>query len=126
MPDLTEKIDPDRHVGPEVRKRMRARIESGFFAHFLSGQNVLDIGFRGNDPANVPIVPWAIGVDKDFAGYDGTTLPFEDRSQDAVHSSHCLEHIPNPATALAEWFRVIRVGGYLVLTVPHQQLYERK
>ena len=119
-------IDPDRRVGPEVRKTLRTRIDNGFFAMFLSGSNILDIGFRGNDPDNQPIVPWAIGVDQDFPDYDGTTLPFENVSQDAVHSSHCLEHIPNPAQTLNEWFRVLRIGGFLVLTVPHQQLYDRK
>ena len=121
-----EAIDPNRQVGPEVHKTLAARIDEGFFERFLSGSNVLDIGFRGSDRANLPIVPWAVGVDQDFPGYDGTTLPFEDQSQDAVHSSHCLEHIPNPKGALAEWFRVLRIGGFLVLTVPHQQLYERK
>jgi SAM-dependent methyltransferase len=124
--NLIDSIDPGRQVGPEVRKTLRMRIENGFFAQFFSGSNILDIGFRGDNPANQPIVPWAIGVDTGYPGYDGTTLPFEDRSQDTVHSSHCLEHIPNPREALAEWFRVLRIGGFLVLTVPHQQLYERK
>jgi SAM-dependent methyltransferase len=116
----------DRPVGPEVRKTIQSRIESGFFTKFMSGPNVLDIGFRGSNPLNQPIVPHAIGVDRDFPGYDGKTLPFSDQSQDAVHSSHCLEHIPDPSHALADWFRVLRIGGYLILTVPHQQLYERK
>lgn len=124
--NLIASIDPERQVGPEVRKTMRMRISNGFFALFFSGSNILDIGFRGDNPANQPIVPWAIGVDKGYPGYDGATLPFEDRSQDTVHSSHCLEHIPDPRGALAEWFRVLRIGGFLVLTVPHQQLYERK
>jgi SAM-dependent methyltransferase len=126
MANPIDTVDPDRHVGPEVRKTLRARIANGFFARFLAGPNVLDIGFRGNDPENQPIVPWAIGVDRDFPGYDGTILPFEDASQDAVHSSHCLEHIADPARTLSEWFRVLKTGGFLVLTVPHQQLYERK
>jgi hypothetical protein len=60
------------------------------------------------------------------AGYDGVRLPFPDASQDAVHSSHCLEHIPDYRATLAEWFRVLKVDGYLVLTVPHRWLYERK
>lgn len=126
MANKIEAIAPDRHVGPEVRKTMGMRIANGFFARFLSGANILDIGFRGGDPANQPIVPWAIGVDKDYPGYDGVTLPFADCSQDAVHSSHCLEHIANPGQVLAEWFRVLRIGGFMIVTVPHQQLYERK
>ncbi len=119
-------IDPERQVGPEVRKTMRTRMRNGFFGLFFSGSNILDIGFRGDNPANQPIVPWAVGVDMGYPGYDGVTLPFEDGSQDTVHSSHCLEHIPDPRGALADWFRVLRIGGFLVLTVPHQQLYERK
>lgn len=115
-----------RQTGPEVRKTLQQRIEFGFFDRYLSGTNILDIGFRGSHPTNLPIVPQAIGVDRDYPGYDGKILPFPDQSQDAVHASHCLEHIADPASVLAEWFRVLRVGGYLVLTVPHQQLYERK
>ncbi len=62
----------------------------------------------------------------DYPGYDGLRLPFPNDSQDAVYSSHCLEHIPNSNAALAEWYRVLRLGGYIVLAVPHQWLYERK
>jgi SAM-dependent methyltransferase len=126
MIEIDRELMSRRQLGPEVRKTVRARLESGFFERYLGGANVLDIGYRGNSPDNQPIVPHAIGVDLGYPGYDGKTLPFEDLSQDAVHSSHCLEHIPDPIAALAEWFRVLRHGGYLVLTVPHQQLYERK
>jgi SAM-dependent methyltransferase len=114
------------NLGPEVRKTYRSRIESGFFSRYFAGQAILDIGYKGNNPQAVPIVPHAVGVDRDYPGYDGTRLPFDDESQDTVHSSHCLEHIPDYRAALAEWFRVLKVGGYLVLTVPHRWLYERK
>jgi SAM-dependent methyltransferase len=126
MENTIETIDPERRVKTEVRKTMRARIAEGFLAEFLSGSRVLDIGYRGGDAANLPIVPWAVGVDRDFPGYDGNALPFEDRSQDAVHCSHCLQQAPDPHMVLTEWFRVLRIGGFLILTVPHQQLYERK
>ncbi len=126
MIEIDRELMSRRQVGPEVRKTVQARLESGFFERYLAGLNVLDIGYRGSSPDNQPIVPHAIGIDLGYPGYDGKTLPFEDMTQDAVHSSHCLEHIPDPRTALAEWFRVLRHGGYLVLTVPHQQLYERK
>ncbi len=118
--------DAIENLGPEVRKTYQSRIESGFFARYLSGEHILDVGYKGSNPHAVPIMPHAVGVDRDYPGYDGIRLPFPDESQDAVHSSHCLEHIPDYRTSLAEWFRVLKIGGYLVLTVPHRWLYERK
>ena len=50
---------------------------------------------------------------------------FEDESCDAVFSSHLLEHLEDPGSALAEWWRVIKPGGYLVLYLPHADLYPR-
>lgn len=114
------------NLGPEARKTYHARVESGFFGRYLSGEHILDIGYKGTNPNAIPIVPHATGIDLDYPGYDGIRLPFPDASQDAVHSSHCLEHIGNYRAALAEWFRVLKVGGYLILTVPHRWLFERK
>ena len=39
---------------------------------------------------------------------------------DFVLSSHMLEHTANPLGALAEWRRLLRPGGALVLVVPHR------
>ena len=44
---------------------------------------------------------------------------------DFVHSSHCLEHLVNPSEGLANWLRVVRPGGYLIITVPDEDLYEQ-
>jgi SAM-dependent methyltransferase len=43
---------------------------------------------------------------------------------DFVHSSHGLEHMVDPHVALDNWIRVCKVGGYLVITVPDEELYE--
>ena len=112
-------------VGEEARKNFQDWIDSGFYETFLAGEKVLDIGFAGYIDDVHPITPSAIGIGLDYPGYDGRTLPFEDGSQDAVFASHCLEHIEDYRASLADWFRVIRVGGYLIITVPHQYLYER-
>ncbi len=56
----------------------------------------------------------------------GFALPFPDASQDAVYSSHCLEHIADYRAVLQDWFRTLKVGGYLVIIVPHKFLFERK
>jgi glycosyltransferase involved in cell wall biosynthesis/SAM-dependent methyltransferase len=118
--------DPNRRVGVEARKTYAEKVRNGFIEKFLSGDAVLDIGYKGYESDVLPIVPQAIGVDFDYPDYDGEKLPFESASQDAVFSSHCLEHVDNARTAIREWFRVLKVGGFLVIFVPHQYLYERK
>ena len=109
----------------ESRKSYKAKIESGFFDKYLGGEHILDIGYDGNF-GGPTICEGAIGVDKDYPGYDGIHLPFEDSSQDTVYASHCLEHITDYKAALKEWFRVLKVGGFLVVVVPHYQLYEKR
>jgi SAM-dependent methyltransferase len=39
---------------------------------------------------------------------------------DFVLSSHALEHCANPLLALSEWVRVLKVGGFLLLVLPHR------
>ena len=50
--------------------------------------------------------------------YDGTRLPFDDKSFDHVLCVEVLEHVPNPESMLSDIHRVLRPGGSLVLTVP--------
>jgi SAM-dependent methyltransferase len=49
---------------------------------------------------------------------DATRLGLNDASIDALVSCDVLEHIPDHRAALAEFARVIRPGGHLILTVP--------
>jgi SAM-dependent methyltransferase len=53
---------------------------------------------------------------------DAAALPFADASVDAVTMLDVLEHIPEPEEVLAEAHRVLRPGGVLILSVPHQGL----
>jgi ADP-heptose:LPS heptosyltransferase/predicted SAM-dependent methyltransferase len=48
---------------------------------------------------------------------------FADRGFDFVYSSHLLEHLQDTAAVLTEWWRVIDVGGHLVLYLPHRDFY---
>jgi SAM-dependent methyltransferase len=48
-----------------------------------------------------------------------------DQSLDFVHSSHCLEHLVDPAEGLRNWVRVVKPGGHVVVTVPDEDLYEQ-
>jgi SAM-dependent methyltransferase len=46
--------------------------------------------------------------------------PIPDSSYECVLASHCLEHVANPLRALAEWKRVLKNGGLLLLVLPHK------
>lgn len=49
----------------------------------------------------------------------------KDSSLDFIHSSHCLEHLHDPYEGLKNWLRVTRPEGYLIITVPDEDLYEQ-
>lgn len=49
----------------------------------------------------------------------------KDESYDFVFSSHCLEHLHDPREGLKNWFRILKPGGHLVITVPDEDLYEQ-
>lgn len=51
----------------------------------------------------------------------GNNLPFKDDTLDFVINSHVLEHFNDPISALKEWMRVIKPGGYLYMNIPHKE-----
>lgn len=114
-----------RNVGEESRKTYQNKLDTGFFTKYMSGCG-LDIGYSGYLDNVVPILESAVGVDTNYPGYDGKTLPFPDNSQDYVYSSHCLEHITDHRTVIKDWFRVVKPGGFIVTIVPHRDLYEKR
>ncbi len=46
-------------------------------------------------------------------------------SYDCVHSSHCLEHMIDPKATLEGWWGLVKPGGYLIVVVPDEDLYEQ-
>ena len=103
------------------------RVRSGFLQRYCSGPVVLDFGFTGYDnPERKAALPHATGIDLDYPGYDGITLPFANGSVDTVFSSHCLEHILFDHAVIQDWYRVLKVGGFIVCMVPSQALYEKR
>ena len=84
------------------------------FPHFVGVDNLKDTSLFG------------IKMKPDKVVETCELLPdFDDSSQDFVFSSHLLEHIEDYASALKEWWRVIKPGGHLVLYLPHKDLYPR-
>jgi SAM-dependent methyltransferase len=77
---------------------------------------VIDIG-AGYWP-----LPGSIPVDSERGpGIRKTINDFADGSLDSVFTSHCLEHIEDWRSALAEWVRKLRCGGIIFLYLPHAE-----
>lgn len=81
---------------------------------------VLDIGC-GDDP----VVPHAQPFDRQHGNAERILDHLTPGQFDCVHSSHCLEHMADVPGALAQWWALVRPGGFLVLVVPHEDLYEQ-
>jgi SAM-dependent methyltransferase len=56
-----------------------------------------------------------------FVCGDATALEFADESFDAVTMFDVLEHIPDHERAVAEALRVLRPGGYLLVSAPNER-----
>jgi ADP-heptose:LPS heptosyltransferase/predicted SAM-dependent methyltransferase len=81
------------------------------FPHFMGLDSGKDIALFG------------IEMKPDIVG-DCVKIPlFADESFDTVFSSHTLEHIEDYRAALREWWRLVKVGGYLILYLPHKDHY---
>jgi SAM-dependent methyltransferase len=112
----------------ECSKSIQRRLaDSNFVRKYLVGDGV-DIGGKP-DPLSLykelfPLIEsvrtwdWEDGDAQFLNGVADGEFGF-------VHSSHCLEHLVDPAEGLRNWLRVVSEGGYLVITVPDEDLYEQ-
>lgn len=48
-----------------------------------------------------------------------------DETFNFVHSSHSLEHMRDPHIAMFNWIRVLKPGGYMVLLLPDEDMFEQ-
>ncbi|MCE5336501.1 MAG: methyltransferase domain-containing protein [Desulfobacteraceae bacterium] len=108
-------------------------------ASIPAGSRILDAG--AGELKYKPFCTHLQYVSQDFAQYDGqgdrdglqmgswdqshldiisdiTAIPEPNRSFDAVMCIEVLEHLPEPVTALRELARLVRPGGFLIITAP--------
>ena len=85
------------------------------FPHFIGVDSCKD-----TELFNIPIKP---DVNCDVSNPAAIEATFEPASCDAIFSSHCLEHIEDTKATLTAWWSIIKPGGYLVLYLPHRDLY---
>lgn len=117
----------------ETEKAYERRAKLGWFDKYLVGSGI-DIGC-GPDKLKSPY--------KTVLNEVGQLIPFECRGWDTqdgdaqymkgiddctfdfVYSSHCLEHMVDPSVAMSNWWRILKPGGFLVVVVPDEDLYEQ-
>ncbi len=103
----------------ESTKAKKRRLRENFFDLYCQGRG-LDIGYGGD-----LLAPNCTGWDIEHG--DAQALRgLKDASFDFVYSSHTLEHMVDPVEAIRSWWRVLKPGGYLLLYIPHRDLYEKK
>lgn len=84
----------------------------------LSGEGI-DIGC-GPDP----LTPEVQRFDLEHGDANEITK-FVNCQFDFVYSSHCLEHMHKPQSAILEWWKLVKPGGHLFVIVPDEDLYEQ-
>lgn len=108
-------------MGNATGTSFKRRQANGDFEKFFKGKGI-DIGCGGH-----PIeVEGVIKHDRIFNNDALDLTAYENETFDFVYSSHCLEHLSKPRVALKEWWRVVKVGGYLIIVVPEYSLYEKR
>jgi SAM-dependent methyltransferase len=85
----------------------------------LAALDVLDYAERTLWSAQA--APAGVNLRSRVVAEGGDLAQIPDDSYDAVLASHVLEHLANPLGALAEWRRVVRPGGHILLIVPHRE-----
>lgn len=114
-------------MGDETRKANRRRASDPLFQRVFRGRGI-DIG-HGGDLLNrdnlFPNVQSCEGFDQRDGDAQRILRYRPQQSYDFVYSSHCLEHLHDPAGALRSWFDLVRPSGFLILVVPDEDLYEQ-
>jgi SAM-dependent methyltransferase len=106
----------------ESSKAMTRRLsgkEKPFWEEVFTGKGI-DIG-AGDDLIDIDGV---VGFDVQDGDANRLHDYFPASSFDYIHASQCLEHMHDPVAALESWMKVLRVGGFAVITIPSWELYE--
>ena len=108
-----------------IHRKMRQTMDE--VKEIVSGK-LLDVGCGNKPYASIfeTRVQQYIGLEKGRERYERTdvwgdvqALPIRDQTCDTVLCNQVLEHVPQPQFAIDEMARVLRPGGYLILTAPH-------
>jgi GT2 family glycosyltransferase/SAM-dependent methyltransferase len=116
-------------IGPS-----NADTEGDMVRGMIVGEDVLEVGCGGTKT-----VSRAVGVDIVPAGEEipiigavsvadvtaeATNIPLQDATQDTIIARHIIEHLIDPITAIAEWKRLLRPGGRIIISCPDERVLD--
>ena len=110
----------------ETQKANNRRKNTWLYNKIFAGEGI-DIGC-GDDILNKDkIFPNIISVQPfDISHGDAQNINhYINKQYNFVHSSQCLEHMHDVHTALHNWWSLVKTNGYLIVTVPDEDLYEQ-
>jgi SAM-dependent methyltransferase len=114
-------------MGQEQSKAAKRRFNDGIFhTRYFVGRGI-DIGGAPDPLSQYKGIFGLMGVVRTWDMGDGDAQHMNgvpDESYDFVHSSHCLEHLVDVRTALGNWTRILKPGGYMIVTIPDEDMYE--
>jgi len=114
---------------PEVRNRGQAEMLAG---HLRRGDSIIDVGcgtgylanhlreMHGVEPTGVDIRDARMAPIA-FRSFDGTSIPFPDRSFDHVLVSFVLHHASDPLALIQECRRVARCSIFVFEELPYSR-----
>uniref|UniRef100_A0A6H1ZKH8 Putative methyltransferase n=1 Tax=viral metagenome TaxID=1070528 RepID=A0A6H1ZKH8_9ZZZZ len=115
-------------MSKECSKSLARRLSNPNFMRLYFKGNGIDIGGK-SDPLSlyIELFPLVKSIRTwDIEDGDAQFMSsVESETYDFVHSSHCLEHLNDPLEGIQNWLRILKPGGYLIITVPDEDLYEQ-
>ena len=105
-----------------IQKRLQRRAISSF-AGLIKPERILDVGC-GSQPYRV-LFPNSIYIGMDIVSEsrpmvigDARYIPIKNSTVDCVLCTEVIEHVFDYASVIDEIFRILRPGGWLILTAP--------
>ena len=124
----------------ELHEYKKTRLQRLFEKLIPAGGSVLDVGCGRSLFSEIDVdFPFTVVAgDLEYAGvraragevpeqhwlvFDADHVPFADRQFDALFAGEIIEHMPDVPATLAEWYRVLKPGGVVIITTPNRERF---
>ncbi len=115
-------------MAQETQKAQWRRYQNAGHWNTIMKGAVLDVG-PGDDPLKTE--DWSCmdsvhPFDKKQGDANKIDTYFHDQSFDCIHGSQVMEHLYNPHDFILRCLKILKPGGWIVMTVPDYDLYEKR